>query len=170
MNKQKKSGRNSKASKGLTSDHSAADRIKLTESNFSCSNGRVISQESRQRAAAAYWAESAPLFVCTLRFMNQLIVTVRRQHKADSTNEEKKKNENENKKKKKKVWRGLGRDPRNRPLVSQGCSSCWPSSSLPEPLAAKCSSTFTSALPEGFVGGGVECRPASVPMLTVMLV
>lgn len=99
MNKQKKSGRNSKASKGLTSDHSAADRIKLTESNFSSSNGRVISQESRQRAAAAYWAESAPLFVCTLRFMNQLIVTVRRQHKADSTNEEKK-NENENKKKK----------------------------------------------------------------------
>lgn len=85
------SGHNSKASKGLTSDHSAADRIKLTESNFSSSNGRVISQESRQRAAAAYWAESAPLFVCTLRFMNQLIVTVRRQHKADSTNEEEKK-------------------------------------------------------------------------------
>lgn len=137
MNKQKKSGRNSKASKGLTSDHSAADRIKLTESNFSCSNGRVISQESRQRAAAAYWAESAPLFVCTLRFMNQLIVTVRRQHKADSTNEEKKKMKTRTKKKKKKCggalaaihgivrWSLRAVPPVGPPPV---CLSLWPQS------------------------------------------
>lgn len=118
--------------KVLTSDHSAADRIKLTESNFSSSNGRVISQESRQRAAAA-----APLFVCTLRFMNQLIVTVRRQHKADSTNqeEEKKKNENENKKKKEKCggalaaihrivrWSLRAASPVGPPPV---CLSLWP--------------------------------------------
>lgn len=90
-NKQKKYGGNSKASNGLTSDHSTADRIKLTESNFSSSNGRVIYQESMQRVVAADRAESAPLFVCALRFMNQLIVTVRRQHKADSTNAKQKK-------------------------------------------------------------------------------